>query len=456
MKNILYKSVLVAVSASALLSCKPNLKAPTPGTGNIDATRYVAIGNSITSGFADGALYYDGQMVAYPNLIAEQFKLIGGGDFKQPLMPSGSIGIGSTGNAPFKLDFSTDCLGVNSLGPVPTASVGDLSAFSPSANVYVSQGGPFNNMGVPGAKAITVAVSGYGDYTQGPGHYNPFFTRMAKDPAHSSMLSDAMLINPTFFSLFIGNNDVLSYATAGGAKDFITPPAMFDASINAIVDTLTKKGAKGVIGNVPDITALPFFTTVPWNGLALTRQGQADTLTNLMAIFGVNHTFVVGNNPFVIYDASVPGAFHGRVMLEGELVLLSIPLDSVKCHGMGTFKPIPDTYVLTAAEISNIKTATASYNTSIQNTANAAANGGGIAFVDVNAFLNKTKTGFVYNGIALNAAFVTGGAFSLDGIHLTPIGNALLANEFIKSINAKYNSSIPQVDATKYRGVKFP
>ncbi len=119
---------------------------------------------------------------------------------------------------------------------------------------------------------------------------------------------------------------------------------------------------------------------------------------------------------------------------------------------MGSLTAIPDKYVLTAAEISKIEAAISGYNATIK----AAADAKGLAFVDVNAFLNKTKTGFVYDGITLNAAFVTGGAFSLDGIHLTPLGNALLANEFIKAVNAQFGASIPQLDATKYRGVVFP
>jgi hypothetical protein len=44
----------------------------------------------------------------------------------------------------------------------------------------------------------------------------------------------------------------------------------------------------------------------------------------------------------------------------------------------------------------------------------------------------------------------------LDGVHLTPRGNAMLANEFIKAINLKYGSTIPQLDVTKYGGVVFP
>src|ERR1700752_1908252 len=308
-----YKFLLLILSISLLFSCKPNLKVPTPGKGNIDPTRYVAIGNSITSGFADGALYYQGQLVSFPNLIAQQLKLVGGGDFKQPLVPQNSIGVGLTGNAPFKLDYSTDCLHVTSLAPVSIASSGDASIFTTPVQ------GPFNNMGVPGAKAITVVSPGYGNMGNGAGNYNPFFARMASSPT-TSILSDAMLANPTFFSVFIGNNDVLAYATNGGSADAITPSAGavgvgFDASIQSIVNTLVSNNAKGVIGNVPDITSLPYFTTIPYNGLTLTA-AQAAQLNGTHLPFP---PFKEGNNPFIIQDTS--NHFYGaRPIKPGELI----------------------------------------------------------------------------------------------------------------------------------------
>ena len=333
--------------------------------------------------------------------------------------------------------------------PVPVASAGDVGAFSTS--VYSSQG-PFNNMGVPGARVITAVAPGYGNPANGTGYYNPFFTRMASNPATASMLTDAIALDPTFFSVFLGNNDVLAYALAGAASDAITPSAGaigvgFDASITAIVNGLSANGAKGVIANIPDITSLPYFTTVPYNGLAL-RQGQADSLN---AALGGLFTFQAGNNEFIIEDTSV--AFIGsRKIKPGELILLDVPLDKIKCNGMGTLTPIPNKYVLTTAEITSIQNAISAYNASIKSLADAK----GLAFVDVNSFLRTAQKGIEYNGITLNSNFVTGGAFSLDGIHLNPIGQALLANEFIKAINSKFGSSIPQVDATKYRGIIFP
>lgn len=448
MKYVFVKFVISLTSLFLFMSCKPNIKTPSANKGHVDATRFVAIGNSITSGYADGALYYEGQQNSFVNILAQQFKLIGGGDFKQPLMSTSSIGVGSVGNAPFKLGYGTDCLGVTSLMPVPKATAGDTDAFKTS--VYASQG-PFNNMGVPGAKVITAVQTGYGNPSLGTGNFNSFFYRMASNPATASMLSDAVAMNPTFFSVFLGNNDVLAYALTGGVSDAITPSAGsigvgFDASFNAIINALTANGANGVIANIPDITSLPYFTTIPYNGLTL-RKGQADSLNAT----GIPFTFQEGNNAFVIEDTSV--AFVGaRQIKPGELILLDVPLDKIKCHGMGTLTPIPNMYVLTADEITKIQNAITAYNTTIK----AVADLRGLAFVDVNAFLKSAQKGIVYNGVSLNANFVTGGAFSLDGLHLNPIGQALLANEFIKAINNKYTSTIPQIDATKYRGIIFP
>ena len=452
MKNIINKTIIVTIAASVLVSCKPDLKAPVAGKGNLDVTKYVAIGNSITSGFADAALYYDGQKVSYANLLAEQFKEIGGGDFNTPWTSIGSVGIGSSLNARLILDYKIDCKGVNSLSPIPAAAYGDISIWTTNQTTPTS----FNNMGVPGAKVTTVIYAGYGNKLNGVGNYNPFFYRMltTAEMGTASMLSKAAEQKPTFFSVFIGNNDVLGNALAGGMSSTpITPSsgiagAGFDASIDTIVNTMMANGAKGVIGNIPDVTNIPHFTTVPYNGLTL----DATQAAQLNAAYGATGaTFSASStNAFMIKDASVPGGV--RQIKSNEYILLGTPQDSIKCAGWGSSKPLADQYVLNAREVLNLKEAVAAYNAKIKTLANEK----GLAFVDVNAFMANAKKGIVYNGITSSAAFVSGGAFSLDGIHLTPRGNAMLANEFIKAINSNYGSTIKLVDVTKYNGVVFP
>ncbi|PZP50110.1 MAG: hypothetical protein DI598_06325 [Pseudopedobacter saltans] len=494
--NISLASILLYLS-----SCTPKTDVPAATKGSIDVSKYVAIGNSITSGFADAALYYDGQIVSYPNLLAKQFEAIGGGSFVQPLVPQNSVGIGSSGNAKLILGIVD-----GDLSPIPAAASGDSSIWRTS----VAATGPFNNMGVPGAKAITTVYPGYGNPLLGAGRFNPFFYRMTTAPATASILSDAAAQNPTFFSMFIGSNDVLAYALAGGASDAITPSAGsagigFDASIDLIVNTMTANGAKGVVANVPDITTIPFFTTVPYNPLTSSVLGSGDTAVGSATITALNTglygplkqaltAFGAGNrinllsssasNPLLIKDSTLTnlsaqltaaltpslgastatafGQIYGqaRQATANDLVLLSsrsaigatVTGAPTSINKNGISYPMANLYVLTQAEVTAIKTATTAFNTKLK----AVAASKGLAFVDVNAFLAQVQTGIHYNGRDITATFVTGGAFSLDGIHLTPLGNAMLANKFIDAINSTYGSTIKEIDASNYIGVKFP
>jgi hypothetical protein len=427
--------------ATLFTGCKPKFDIPDPDGGNIDASNYVAVGSSMTAGFSNGALYYEGQKNSYAAILAEQLKLISGGEFKIPYVSQGSVGMGNTHNSYSILGNRTDCQGTVSLGPVKVATQGDYSVFL--SNVYNSQG-PFNNMGVPNVKVIDMDVTSYAD---------SFYVRMASGSS-SSVLSDAVAKKPTFFSVMLGLNDVLNYALKGAASDNISPVSGsvntgFEASINNVIDKLMANGSKGVIANIPSIKSMPYFTTVAWNALKLDATSAAN-LSNFYANLD-STKFYEGENGFIIMDSNNP--FLGfRQAVAGEYILLNVPLDSVKCHKWGSLIPIPDRYSLTLSEIDAIENAINNYNTILKNLAT----NKGLAFVDVNGFFAKIKSGFMYNGVSVNAAFVSGGAYSLDGLNLTPRGNALLANEFIKAINNTYNSTIPNVNAMNYPAVAFP
>ena len=437
----IYKYILTLLLAITIVSCKPKFTTPASAKGSVDASNYISIGGAITAGYSNGALYYDAQKKSFSNLLATQLKLIGGGEFKIPYVSQNSIGIGNTNNAPSILGNRTDCQGTVSLGPVKIAAQGDVSIFSSS--IFSAQG-PFNNFGVPDVKVIDVDLNGYS---------NPFYVRMASNGS-SSILSDAVAKNASFFTVMLGLNDVLNFALKGAASETITPLAGaigvgFDASLTNIINKLTANGAKGAIATIPSIKTMAYFNTIAYNALKLDN-ATAASLTNFYSLLNPVIPFIEGNNGFVIEDATQPLAY--RQAVEGELILLNVPLDSVKCNKWGSLIPIPDRYVLTLTEIATIENAISNYNTVIKNIATTK----GLALVDVNAFFANIKTGFVINGVTVNANFVSGGAFSLDGLNLTPRGNALLANEFIKAINSTYQSTIPKIVATSYEGVVFP
>jgi len=74
----------------------------------------------------------------------------------------------------------------------------------------------------------------------------------------------------------------------------------------------------------------------------------------------------------------------------------------------------------------------------------------------MNAEFNNLVTGIINDGVTLNSEFITGNAFSLDGIHGTSMGYAHAANIFIRSINAKFGSNLPIVSLTGYPANTLP
>lgn len=434
------KKLFIIFGFAALASCKPNLKVDTPNANGLDFSNYVAVGNSLTAGYADGTLYRSGQINSYPNILAEQLGLFGPIEFKQPLV-NGENGFPSP---KLVLGYSTDCLGATSLSPVPATGLSDSLD-----NVNIAAQGPFNNFGIPGIRAIDFLMPGYANLAASLGA--PFATRMFTNNAWRP-LDELRLNNPTFFTLWLGNNDVLGYATSGGEENplpihpnNISDFGQFKLAYDSVLNTLTRTGAKGVLINLPDVTSIPFFTTIPANGLTL-DSGQA---AQLNAMSGSN-TFRTGSNYFVIQDLAAPGG--RRQMRPGELLLLSLPQDSLKCAMWGSVVPIPKRFVLTLDEVQKVKDATNNFNSYIAATSVSR----NIPLVDMNTFLKTVTSGFMFNGVLYNAQFISGGSFTLDGTHLTPRGHALVANEIIKVVNAYYKSTIPLIDAHKYPGIKFP
>jgi len=87
--------------------------------------------------------------------------------------------------------------------------------------------------------------------------------------------------------LWIGNNDVLGYATSGGdGTNPITDQALFDQAMGGIVATLTSGSSNGIIANIPSVTDAPFFTTVPHNPLDPTNPSFGPLIPTLNGIFG--------------------------------------------------------------------------------------------------------------------------------------------------------------------------
>ena len=486
--------------------------------GTADFSKYVALGNSLTAGYADGALFRAGQSNSYPKLLSDQFALAGGGTFTIPYMNDNIGGLLIGG---FPLPGVGTRLYFNGCAPVNLSATPTTDLASPLVGFY-------NNMGVPGAKSYHLLAPNYGDpnglFTL-PRTANPYFVRFAQNQT-TSILADAMAQIPTFFSLWIGNNDVLGYALSGGVPtsqdpvngDNITPPngtpgVGFDGTYTALINTLTSNGAKGVVANIPYVTAVPFFTTVSVNPIAPYKYYEDtdeticsktyDPSANDIATINTINSKLIGplsqilpdrfkllsttkNNPVIIVDESLTdfgpqitsaaqnipslaplaaylGQTYGkaRQTKAGDYILLttssvlgttnsSLPLQ-ILSQGLGAYGI---TYPLgdkyALVPSEVLEIKTA---TDLYNvTIKSLADDKGLAFVDANAALNQVANGgVVFDNFHMTNDFVKGGAFGLDGVHPSARGQAYIANKFIEAINAKYGSTL-----RKYKAQDFP
>jgi lysophospholipase L1-like esterase len=443
-------------------------------TGSADFSNYVAVGASFTAGFTDGGLFIASQENSFPNILANKFANIGSSTFTQPLMNDNFGGLIVGGNPVINPMTGqrelTERLVFGGAGPVPLQSLNPV-AMSTTDFALNNPTGPFNNLGIPGAKSFHLVAPGYGNLLNFPAAANPYAIRVTGNTPNASILDLAVAQNPTFFTLSeVGGNDVLGYATTGGdGTNPITPTSTFDASLNALVTGLTANGAKGVIGNLPNITSLSHFTTVPYNpvpldatnaaalnqGYALYNGGiqQALAALNGTGLFTAEEaaartiTFAAGsNNAMVIIDetltdlGAINSAFAGipkyRQATAEDLFVL--PLSALIPQGYGTQIPLEDKWVLIPQEQDEIATATQAYNTSIS----AIANSNDLALVDLNSILEQASTtGITFDAYNMNTNLVSGGLVSLDGIHLTARGYALMANSFFKAIDATYGTN---------------
>ena len=81
----------------------------------------------------------------------------------------------------------------------------------------------------------------------------------------------------------------------------------------------------------------------------------------------------------------------------------------------------------------------------------------GLAVFDAYTFFNGiAAAGIATSGVNNTTAYITGNLFSLDGVHPTPRGYAVIANELLRIINDQYGATLPLVDPGQYRGVKLP
>ena len=462
----------LALLGLGLAGCQPEIEAPTTSAGSADFSSYLAVGNSLTAGYADGGLYREGQLNSYPSILAGQFAKAGGGTFVQPLFTEAQ----SNGSGYLRL------AGFTATGsPITTGVAGNAgrNTGATASAPYTKFTDPINNLGVPGIRMSDINTPGYGSLLG-----NPFFERITPDATplqtYLQRVQATVTANKTtFFTEWLGNNDVLGYATSGGAStaanNSLTSVATFTTNTGQVLDALTINGAKGVVVTIPDVTGIPFFTTV---GPSFKATLVANNVPGLVALTGAAPGGPTTANRKPIATADIRDANGGRQLFtltsSAFLGLFGRPtgapwrsfvpraslgayltgygIDTTTVFGSAT-NPIPSAFVLDDVEQGLAAAATTSFNNALI----AAAGTRNLAVFDANVFFRSVAaSGYVVNAANNTAGYLSGNLFSLDGVHPTPRGYAVIANEMLKAINAKYGSSFTGVNPNNYRGAVFP
>jgi hypothetical protein len=410
--------LLIALIAAPLFAAR----------GTADFTRFVVLGDSYAAGVESASLNVNHQQFSWPAVIARQ---AGAPDFQQPLVSFPGIG--------------------------PELQLVDIIHFPPTILPASTTNGqpinlnlprPYNNLAVPGANvADLTTLTGKQQVTGTATAFAQFILR-----GLGTEVQQAIAQQPTFIAIWIGGNDALG-AVESGTPAALTPLDTFKTGYNAMLDQLTAgaPNAGMVVGTIADnVLAVPFLTAVqPVIINPQTRQ------------------------PLLINGAQVPliadlGGGNIGALPAGSVVLLSaatkvasgfgIPPQLAQAPPFNQFpnagKPLADSDVLTPTELATIKQRVDDFNTVITQAASAR----NIPVADIKGLFDRLAArdasgalvGMNVGPITLSSAFITGGAFSLDGIHMTDIGYTLFADEYIKAINDAYGTRIPLAPVTNF------
>lgn len=391
--RFLLASASLAVFAVALTGCGSSNSSANSSSKSPFATT-VVIGDSLSAGFQNGSLLDSQQPNGWASLLAKQ----AGFTLTLPLI--------AAPGAPAVLQLA-------SLGPPPV--VKQASGTSPGRDNPTQQ--PYD-VAVPGHTLNDVI------------NRTPILVPASPEDVitdavlelplgdNRSQMNEAIRLKPTTLFVWAGNNDALA-ADIAGTPAVMTPPDTFTQEYQQLITTLhSQTKATLIVANIPDVTLVPYLTPAT---VILTEIAAATHLPQpaISALLGIQSGDLVNTTGL----AQVQGAL--AALQQGQMPT-----------------PLTDDAFLSAAEVTQVQATVDQYNAAIAQQVSSA---GGI-LVDIHAFFETAaQSGVTINNFPATTAFL-GGLFSLDGIHPTNTGYALIANQYIATLNAALKTNITPVD----------
>jgi lysophospholipase L1-like esterase len=399
--------VAVIGAAAALLACSENrdLLGTGTATGGDIFKSYVALGNSITAGYQSGGILDSTQRQSYAKLLAGQM----GTQYHYAALSAPGcpppIANGLTG-----------------------ARLGGATAPPCALRTSASVTDILNNVAVPGARvldptsATTVASNALTTFILGG----------------KTQVQRALDANPTFATIWIGNNDVLEAGasgvlvpTAGVSPGIVSTQAQFQTSYDAMIQQLTdsEPNIKGVLIGVVQVAGIPLYSSGALIAATPAYQAQISAAAGKPVTIDPNCT---GSASLV----SVPQLII-QIRANTHPPLISCQPGSVP----GTL--VGDIFVLDATEQATLGATITGYNNYIKSKADAI----GFAYYDPNVLLAAQRAnGAIPAFPNFGSATATFGTLvSLDGIHPAAAAHKLIANDLIALINTKYGTTLTPV-----------
>jgi hypothetical protein len=401
---------------------------------------FVAVGDSLAAGFQNFSLLGAQQERSFAHLISVQ----AGNPMTLPLIKSPGfpirLAIKQRATPRSSLQSFIDCT-TAILALPPPGSTTPMAPPVPGSVCEVIPGIP-PDLAIPSARddltafPTNLAVPGmtvHEALTKGPGIGMPpsavdfMATLILGFPKPlGSQVEQAVALNPKNVLLWIGANDVL---IAGLSGDFsrLTRLDRFYSSFKSVTDRLAATNARLVIGNIPDVTAIPYFTS------AETLAAQSGySITKVTEKLGINRRDYLRPSAVPIAMDILRGTRETGLPQECPPTVPGLLFELVPC-------------VMKSSQADLLRATVFAYNLVILE--RTIAQGG--TLVDTYSLFNRIKAdGYVANKKKLTMDYL-GGIFSLDAMHPSNTGHAIIANEWIKSMNKRPGKDIPllSVDA---------
>ena len=365
--------------------------------------KYVAIGTSISMGWASNGVYAGSQLVSFPvqlrfgSVPRMSLPLIESPGCTSPLVAPLGAGLRLSGES---AAGSTVC--------------------APNADGVTL---PTQNVALAGALTIDALLT---TPATAPSD-QPWYARVL--PSGTTQVSAALSQSPTLVSVELGGNDILG-TSSGLVVPGVTfvPYPYFAQALDAVLEAVGSAGPRAlIVGLMTDGTKLPAF-----------RRGDeiwADRLEFAALHVDVSSDCQGSDNWINVPVKSLEMAFTGAFTYANNL-----PNPVYSCADV----PGTQDLVLTPADIATLNTQLGQMTSLAAQEAAAR----GYAFISLGALYDRPDVKPpVYSVISqLTSASPYGPYVSLDGVHPSALGHAVLANAAAQALNKTYSGIAAHAD----------